>query len=102
LNQSEQEVNPVRKGEALNPTLNKEWTFFLYPHHKWWGFLRGESLKSTMIQWSKNKVRVRFGSAFFFLRLLQKKISLMIQSGVGGSNPSEGFKLKINLFPLIF
>jgi hypothetical protein len=24
LNQSEQEVNPVRKGEALNPTLNKE------------------------------------------------------------------------------
>ncbi len=23
-NQSEQEVNPVRKGEALNPTLNKE------------------------------------------------------------------------------
>jgi hypothetical protein len=24
LDQSEQEVNPVRKGEALNPTLNKE------------------------------------------------------------------------------
>jgi len=31
-----------------------------------------------------------------------KKISLRIQSGTGGSNPSEGFKLKINLFPLIF
>jgi hypothetical protein len=39
---------------------------------------------------------------FLFMSPPKKQISLRIQSGVGGSNPSEGFKLKINLFPLIF
>jgi hypothetical protein len=36
-------VNPVRKGGALNFTLNKRNEhFFLHPSHKWWDFLRGK------------------------------------------------------------
>jgi hypothetical protein len=42
------QVLPEFQDSILDEALNQ--TFFLYPHHKWWGFLRGESLKSTMIQ----------------------------------------------------